>query len=200
MTEAPEPGAPSRSRLPWPITAVVAVLAVTALVIVLLGHDRRPTGKTWDRPLEPVAMANELRGSVKVVRGDDRRDLARGQTIYIGEIIETGSGSSASLTTYPVDTFIELGADSRLLLESPGEVRLQSGRLNAEVHEAATRFLTAHGRVLGQGSSLSLDVRAEGTEVKVGKGGALVDGPGGNRMLEPGGRAFLSAPPAGAER
>jgi hypothetical protein len=199
VTETPGPSAPSPFRIPGPIAAVVVVLAVTVVVLLLVGPSRQPPEKTWDRPLDPVALLNRVEGSARAARGDERRDLARGGTVYLGEVIETGSNASLSMKTYPVDAQVEVGADSKLAFESPAEVRVKAGRVRAKVGDAATLFKTPHGNVLGWGTHLSLEVKPGATEVSVEKGTATVDGPGGRKQeVEAGGRLVLSGPaPAG---
>jgi len=199
VTETPGPGAATPFRIPWPIAAVIAVLAVTVVVLLLVGPRRQPPEKTWDRPLEPVAMLTRLDGSARAARGEEQRDLARGATVYLGEVIETGSGASLWMKTYPVDALVEVGANSKLSFESAAEVRLEAGRVRAEIGDAATLFMTPHGKVLGWATHLSLEVKPGATEVSVQKGTARIDGPGGRKQdVEAGGRLLLSGPaPAG---
>jgi hypothetical protein len=170
---------------------------VTVVVLLVLGTRRQTPKTTWNRPLEPVALLDALHGSAEAARGDDRRPLRVGQTLYTGEVIETESGTTLSMKTYPVEAHVEMGAASKVQFESPAEVRVEAGRVRAEVGSAATIFLTPHGRVLGQETELSLEVKPGGTEVKVDKGAALVDLPGGRKQtLETGGRLVLSGPAA----
>jgi hypothetical protein len=186
-------GAASPRRRSWPIGAVVAVLALTVAVLVALGSRREPAKTTWNRPLEPVALLEALHGKAEAARGDERRALRAGETLYTDEVIETGSGATLSMKTYPVEARVELGGGSKVELQSPAEVRVEAGRVRAEVGSAATVFVTPHGRVLGQETELSLEVKPGGTEVKVGKGSALVDLPGGRKQgLEAGGRLVLA--------
>jgi FecR protein len=194
VTEAPNEGAPPRFRIPWPITVGVGALALTIAVLLLLGRDKGPTAKIRDRRSnEPVAIMNDVTGSVKAVRGDDRRDLARGETVYLDERIETGKGASLSMKTYPMEAVVSLGEETDLSFESPAEVRLRSGRVRAEVGSAATVFITPHGQVMAMGTDLSVEVRAKGTAIDVRKGSAQVNG---KQNLNAGGQMFLSALPA----
>jgi hypothetical protein len=196
----PQRGA-GRPRLPWPIAAVLAVLAVTVLVIIVVGRARRPPGKTWDRPLEPVAQAHLINGSVKAVRGEERRPLVAGETVYVGEGVETESGASVSLTTYPAEAQVGLAGDGSLFFESPAEIRVQAGRVQAEIGDAAAVLVSTHARVTASKSRLSVEVGTKGTQVDVQSGDAHVEGSGREkRTVHAGARLFLSAPPPQRDR
>jgi hypothetical protein len=200
MTDEPERAAP-RPRIPWPIAAVVAALGLTVVVILLIGRHRPPPAKTWDHPLDAVAISKSVSGSVRVIRGAERRTLATGDTIYAGEGIETGHGASLSMTTHPVDARVLLGGDTSLVFETAAETRVQAGTVKATLGTAPAQFVTPHGKVLAAGTTFSLAVSPKGTEVSVEKGWARVTRAGEpERRVDAGGRMFLFAPPATAAK
>src|SRR2546425_990071 len=101
--------------------------------MLFLGRDRRPPARILGRPLQPVVLIKSVKGSAKAVRADDRRDLAQGETVYLGEGIETGTGASLSMTTYPMDATVGLGADTTVLFETSAEVRVEGGQVRADI-------------------------------------------------------------------
>jgi hypothetical protein len=144
-----------------------------------------------------VALVQHLRGEVQALRGEERRAIAQGETVYVGEGLETGTDSSLSVTTYPGYAILSLGGDSSLKLLSPAEVEVARGRLQATVPDSVVQaIITPHGRIVTRETKLSVVVRPNGTELQVTEGDARVEGPRGLRQVVPtGATMFLSAEP-----
>jgi len=186
-----------RPRLPWSLVTAAGAVAVIALVVLLVQSGKRsPEG--WNRPLEPLGLVDEVTGTARALRGTAPRALARGQTVYTGESLETERGASLSLTTYPGEATISLGGQATLLLETPAEVRILRGRVQAKVPETVVQlFITPHGRIITRETTLSLEVGATGTRIDVSMGDARVEGPRGLRqVVDAGATLFLAAEPA----
>jgi hypothetical protein len=197
VTEEPAPQDKKRPAIPWPIVTAIAGLGIVAAVVLLVGR-RPPTPPRWDRPLESVALVQEVHGTVQALRGRERRPLARGDTAYVGESIETEGEAAVSLKTYPGETLLGLGGNSGMSFVSPAEVELVRGRVQATVPDSIVQaFITAHGRIVTRETKLSVAVSPRGTQVEVTDGNARVEGPRGLRqVVQAGATMFLSAEPA----
>jgi hypothetical protein len=182
-------------RFRWPILTALAAVVLVAVVVLLVGRRQGP--RPGEAPAIAVALVKETRGTVQAVRGGERRVLSRGDTAYLGESLETGRGSSLSMTSYPGDVEVGLGADATLVFDGPVELRVVRGRVGAKVPDSVVHvFISPHGRVLARETRLSLDVRTRGTELEVTEGDARAEGPRGLRQVVPAGaKMFLMAEP-----
>jgi hypothetical protein len=184
----------ARSR-PWPAIAVVVALAAATALTLFLSRERQPPLETWDRPLEPVAQVRSVNGSAWARRGEVRRGLAAEGTLYVGEGLEVEG--SLSLVTYPAGATLGLG-NGRLFFESPAELRLEVGRVQADIGTAATVLVTPHAKITGLGTRVAVEVAPRGTQIEVQRGDALVEGPDVKQRVRTGAHLFLAARPATA--
>ena len=120
-------------------------------------------------------------------------DGLEGGTRVRGERFELAEGTVKLLTRRGAELVIEAPAVFRF--ESPQRLRLEKGRLAAEVPPAAKGFtvVTPDGNAVDLGTRFGVDVPAEGdSEIHVFEGEVIATGAGGDRSLRGGDALVMS--------
>ncbi len=165
--EAKEEIRPSVSRPSWKAALALAASVVLAAGLLWFWQDAKRT----------CAVVSERAGSNGLEAGSRIR----------GERFELAEGTLKLLTRRGAELVIEAPAIFRF--ESPQRLRLEKGRLAADVPPAAKGFtvVTPDGDAVDLGTRFGVDVPAEGdSEIHVFEGEVIATGAGGDRSLRGG--------------
>ncbi len=118
-----------------------------------------------------IGKANQIKGTVKVVRDGVRASLQEGDPIYVGDMVETDPKSFVKLG-FEDQTMMTVGPNSAAKVEafankSPGVISLLKGFIRAEVEKQASKDGAA-AKLIIKTSNGGMGVR--GTEFEVSYG------------------------------
>src|SRR5436190_12821002 len=130
------PAAPDGQRRP-----TLVVVASVLVVAVALGWWWTH-GEPAPAPERPgVAAVLVGQGNARMA-GGERRELAAGDAVFVGESVETAAGASLSLATNQRGASVMLAPESSVTLRGPATFHLERGRLSAQVAKILMLGLT----------------------------------------------------------
>jgi hypothetical protein len=165
-----------------------------AILALALLFARRP--KTRGPRAEPVASVRIAKGAVSATSERERRSLASGDTVHVGETVETEAGASLTLVTTAGRAELVVRERATVIFTSAAEATVTAGAIEATVPaDLLLALVTPHGRVIARETTLSLEVGARDTSVAVRSGEALLESARGYpQRLAAGERMSMSAP------
>jgi len=130
------------------------------LVLIFLGACAVPAA---EKPV--LGTLTDLNGTIYVIRGSEKTAVKKGEKLYLGDVIETGTDGKATMTGVPGKSSVKLNKESVFFSEEKWKVpffTLEQGQIRVSCSGLDRKFSVYCGDTFISGFTTEVDVACMG--------------------------------------